>query len=136
MQCLAQPISNNTWKRIRNQYCQLLLYQLVEKGRLSEPFDSEPCPGPLQNLPANALTQWQSSQRSSSRWRTQGGCAYAQFVVILFGALHADARQSSHPAAHAVRQQEGHSTPATIIRHHLQAIRPAVGRMGLCHARA
>jgi hypothetical protein len=73
--CLTQPISNNTWKRCRNQYCQLLLYQLVDKGRLTEPFNCEPKPGPLQNLPANALAEWQLSQRSISRWRGQTGCA-------------------------------------------------------------
>jgi Domain of unknown function (DUF4485) len=73
--CLTQPISNNTWKRSRNQYCQLLLYQLVDKGRLTEPFNSEPKTGPLQNLPANALAEWRLSQRSTSRWRGQAGCA-------------------------------------------------------------
>lgn len=73
LKCLTQPISNNTWKRSRNQYCQLLLYQLVDKGRLAEPFDSEPQMGPLQNLPANALSEWRSSQRCAARWRANAG---------------------------------------------------------------
>jgi Domain of unknown function (DUF4485) len=62
LQCLSRPLSNVTWKRCRNQYADLLMFQLT-KGRLDEPFDRQPPGGPLPNLPKHALVAMRAARR-------------------------------------------------------------------------
>ena len=46
---LHDPVSNVTWKRLRNDYARLLIHNL-KRGVTNPPFDKAPGDGPLRNL--------------------------------------------------------------------------------------
>jgi hypothetical protein len=62
---LSKSSQNATWKRCRNEYAGLLLFQL-SKGHLEAPFDCEPPSGPLMNLPLHLRVDFQASRRAKS----------------------------------------------------------------------
>lgn len=78
---LSLPTGNLTWKRNRNQHCNVLLYQLG-RGRLTQPFDRDPSDGPVGNLPSHVLSEWKASVRGYSGRKPSHSVSKARCAML------------------------------------------------------
>jgi hypothetical protein len=63
---LHEPVHNDTWRKLRNAYARLLLYNL-KRGVTNPPFDKAPDDGPLRNLLPHEKTCILRSGRGGTR---------------------------------------------------------------------
>ena len=73
---LHDPVSNVTWKRLRNDYARLLRHNL-RLGATSPPFDRAPGDGPLRNLLPDEKARFRGDG-FGVRTPTEGGWISAQ----------------------------------------------------------